>query len=37
MKNVATRKRDNKETVEPCTGWADQRGKDTISADPTWN
>ena len=37
MKNVAPRKRDKKETVEPYTGWADQHEKDTISADPTWN
>ena len=33
--NVATSKRDNKETVEAYTGRTDQRGKDATSAGPT--
>ena len=36
MEKVATRKRDNKETVAPYTRWTDQltKEKDTISAGP---
>ena len=35
MKNMASRKRYNKETVEPYTARTDQRGKDAISAGAT--
>ena len=35
MENGETRKCDNETTVEPYTGWTNQRGKDAISAGPT--
>ena len=35
MENGETRKCDNEATVEPYTGWTNQRAKDANSAGPT--